>query len=65
MKKIGMAVFYLWMGLALLGEFPTVRWLIALCCVGAALCGDKYIARTLALVFFASLLAHWNPPRFS
>ena len=65
MKKIGMAVFYLWVGLTLMGDSVTMRFLLAALCAGAALTGDKYIARTIAVIFFASLLAHWNPPRFS
>jgi hypothetical protein len=62
--KIGMAVLWVWIGLALIGEFPTVRWLLALCCLGAALCGDRYIAIGIAILFFAALIAKFNPPRF-
>ena len=65
MKKIGMALFYIWMGLALLGEFPTVRWILLALGVGAALTGDKYIAITLATLVVAALIAKYNPPRFS
>jgi hypothetical protein len=65
MKKIGMAVFYLWMGLALLGEFPTVRWILLVLGVAAAFCGDRYIAIGIAALVVAALIAKYNPPRFS
>jgi len=65
MKKIGMAFFYLWMGLALLGEFPTVRYILLALGIAAALCGDRYIAITLAVLVAAALIAKYNPPRFS
>jgi len=64
-QKIGNVLFYIWFGLALLGEFTIIRLILALLCVAAVFAGDKYIARSLAVLFFAILIAKYNQPRFS
>ena len=57
-------IFKIWIGLALLGEFPTVRWILLLIGAAAAYCGNRYTAISLAVLVVAALVAKYNPPRF-